>query len=59
MTRVSVKTVDGSRFEYIAESEEDVEDMPSSGLYGFPVDGGIKYFNMCNVVSVTITEVKE
>ena len=52
-------TVDGSRFEYIAESEHEIDDMPSMGLYGFPVEGGIKWFNMQNVVSVTVTEVNE
>jgi len=57
--------VDGGRFDYVDKGNhipdlaEAINNMPKDCFYGFPVDGGAKYFNMRNVVSITEKEVDD
>ena len=54
--RYSIKTIDGSRFDcdIDAEPEELLKFIISKGsFFGVPFDGGTKYFNIQNVVSIT------
>ena len=63
MKKISIKTVDGSRFDYIDKDNLMPSAMtllngsPVNAFYGFPVDGGYKFFNQRNIVSVTETEI--
>ena len=68
MRKISIKTVDGGRFDYVdAEGkykgiEEEINQTTSINpnfFIGFPVEGGTKFFNMVNVVSITEKEVDE
>ena len=60
--KISVKCVDGSRFDYvdneclIKEANEFVGSWREGCFFGFPVEGGFKYFNRDNVVSITVKE---
>ena len=63
MKKISIKTVDGSRNEYVVE-DGDVFDMDKFSSYygsaeyvGIPIKDGIKYFNKMNIVSITVTEI--
>lgn len=63
MKKISIKTVDGSRFDYI-DKDNLIQDAmtllnkwPVNAFYGFPVEGGYKFFNQRNIVSVTETEI--
>lgn len=55
--KYSIKTVDGSRFDF--ETEPGTGDSlmdsidPGAMFLGLPIDGGIKYFNLRNIVSIT------
>ena len=62
MKKVSVKTIDGSRNEFIVE-DGDVFDIDKFACYrwdaeyvGVPIKDGIKYFNKMHIVSITVTE---
>lgn len=63
MKKISIKTVDGSRFDYIDKDNliKDVRTVlkgwPVNSFLGFPIDGGLKYFNKDNVVTITETEI--
>ena len=66
MKKISVKCVDGSRFDYLDKDDKipSLYNLLNSGLqenffYGFPVDNGIKFFNTSNIVSITEKEVDE
>ena len=60
--KISVKCVDGSRFDYVDEtnliSDENnfLNECVLLQFIGFPVEGGFKYFNRDNVVSITVKE---
>ena len=63
MKKISIKTVDGSRNEYVVE-DGDVFDIDkfasyygSTEYFGIPIKDGIKYFNKMNIVSITVTEI--
>ena len=53
--KYSIKTVDGSRFDFVPEDnrEIDLDEMMKHSFIGFPIDGGTKYFNVLNIVSIT------
>ena len=61
MKRVSVKTVDGGRNEFILEGSVTtfINERPEAKFMVFPVDGGIKIFNLQNIVSFTEIEIEE
>ena len=60
-----IKTVDGSRFEFIDKDnivlslDHYLEAHAVNAFVGFPIDNGIKYFNLHNVVSITEQTVDE
>ena len=60
--KISIKCVDGSRFDYTDKCgmiEDDLDFMDDCAkllFIGFPVEGGFKYFNRDNVVSITVKE---
>ena len=52
--RYTVKTLDGNRYEFRHIPQIDLNRLPAvRTFYGFPIDDGIKYFNIDNVVSIT------
>ena len=55
--KYSIKTVDGSRFDYETKPGEEDSLMnfikPETVFLGMPIDGGTKYFNLRNIVSIT------
>ena len=65
MLKISIKTVDGGRFDYTDHADL----IPSIGklfqkwesgcFLGFPVDGGTKYFNRDTIVSITAKEIDD
>ena len=58
--RYTVKTLDGNRYEFKKTAQIDFNRIPATRVfYGFLVDGGIKYFNIDNVVSITEYEEEE
>ncbi len=59
--KYSIKMVDRSRFDYVTKGNEqiDLKEMIRFGFIGFPIDGGAKYFNSRNIVSITETEADE
>ena len=65
MRKISIKTVDGSRFDYEDKDEliPDVKALlnswPIGAFYGFPIEGGYKYFNKDNIVSITEKEITD
>ena len=67
MKMISIKTVDGSRFDIEIDPnlQKTVEDMIQEAgdryvsFFKFPVDGGNKYFNIQNIVSITEKEIEE
>lgn len=65
MKTYSIKTVDGSRFDYvdvdnlIISVENLVAHLAENCFMGFPVENGNKYFNLRNIVSITEREVDE
>ena len=59
--KVSIKTVDGSRNDFIMD-DFDIQEYSSldGNLYkGVPIDCGTKWFNLRNIVSITEREVEE
>lgn len=60
MKQYSIKTVDGSRFDFEEDQppERTLVDYINNGatFIGFPIDGGTKYFNVRNIVSITEKE---
>ena len=63
MKHYSIKTVDGSRFDFAFNPKwtqnplEAIED--GIQFVGIPIDGGHKYFNTDNIVSITEREVDD
>ena len=61
MRKVSIKTIDGSRNEFIVEDGDifDIDQFYYHGnaeYVGIPIKDGIKYFNKMHIVSITVTE---
>ena len=60
--KISVKCVDGSRFDFVdkdgkvKDPDEFIFACAKSQFSVFPVEGGFKYFNRDNVVSITVKE---
>lgn len=67
MKEISIKTVDGSRFDTTSDgvtqktAEEMILEAAKSGAHflQFFVDGGNKYFNIQNIVSITEKEIDD
>ena len=65
MLKISIKTVDGGRFDYTDHygqflSIGELFQIWESGCFlGFPVDGGTKYFNRDTIVSITAKEIDD
>ena len=66
MKKISIKTVDGGRFDYtdkdnlIPSIYNLMNGLPHGNFfYGFPVENGIKFFNIQNIVSITEKEVDD
>lgn len=66
MKKISIKTVDGSRFDYVDKDNKipNLYNLLNSGIsgnffYGFLVENGIKFFNTANIVSITEKEVDD
>ncbi len=60
---ISIKTVDGNRNNFTAD-DFDIESMMERigspvMMLGFPITSGTKYFNIRNIVSVTIKDEDE
>ena len=52
--KISIKCVDGSRFDYDATGyESDIENAFGAHFISFNIDGGKKYINVDNIVSIT------
>ena len=61
MGRVVIKTVDGNRYELDGMSEIVMSEIVKTTIWGitalsFPIDNGMKYINVANIVSITISE---
>ena len=61
MKKISIKTVDGSRFDLpnTENREIDFEGICEGRLLRVPVEGGCKYFVIDNIVSITEKEVDD
>lgn len=59
--RYSIKTVDGSRFDYTTQCPYNIFDgiRKEDIFISFKTDTGKKYFNIMNIVSITEIEVDE
>ena len=61
MTKISIKTVDGSRFDYLDKDgtfDNLGRELETNSFIVFPVDGGRKFINIDRIVSITETEVE-
>ena len=65
MRKISIKTVDGGRFDYedkqglIPDVRALLNSWPYGAFYGFPTSDGVKYFNKDNIVSITEKEIDD
>ena len=60
MKKVSIKTVDGSRFDYEDRDgrfDNLEEELECNSFLIFPVEGGRKFFNIYQIVSISEKEV--
>lgn len=61
MRKISIKTVDGERFDYTDSKIFDyatiLNDWTSSGFISCPIEDGYKYINKDNIVSITVREI--
>ena len=60
MKSLSIKTVDGNRFDYLDKEgrfDNLEQEMEENSFLCFPVDGGHKLFNIDRIVSISVKEV--
>ena len=60
LRKISVKCVDGSRFDYDATGYKfDLNDAVASHFIIFDIEGGTKSINVDNIVSITDTVIED
>ena len=58
--KISIKCLDGSRFDYDATGyDTDIEYVIGAHFASFDIDGGKKYINVDNIVSITDTVIDD